>query len=193
LNVGKCRASKGVTDRYERLWRSVGEVADFLCRSRWGFGAGHLAGGGAEALLLPSPGRRVDEFVRHSLPPSDGQRTLERMISEYRFRRCVSYRRPSRMIQASPSSFVRTESLADEPNCVAAASAPGVQSLFGNSRIRGILNAYHHVLTIIGPQQRLRPSGEVTYTSCFQYSLTSYLCTSSTQVVSSPCRGISRL
>jgi hypothetical protein len=32
-----------------------------------------------------------------------------------------------------------------------------------------------------------------TYTSSFQYSLTSYLRTSSTQVVSSPCRGISRL
>jgi hypothetical protein len=41
--------------------------------------------------------------------------------------------------------------LADEPNRVAAASAAAVQSLFGNSRIRGIDNAYHHVLTIIGP------------------------------------------
>jgi hypothetical protein len=102
------------------------------------FGAGHLAGGGAEALLLASPGRRVDEIVRHSLPPSERAAPLERMISEYRFSRCVSYRRPSRMIQAAPSSFVRTESLADEPNCVAAASAAAVQSLFGNSRIRGI-------------------------------------------------------
>jgi hypothetical protein len=68
----------------------------------------------------------------------NGQRTLDRMVSEYRFRRRVSYRRPNRMIPASPSSFVRTESLVDEPNCVAAASAAGVQSLFGNSRIRGI-------------------------------------------------------
>jgi hypothetical protein len=32
-----------------------------------------------------------------------------------------------------------------------------------------------------------------TYTSSFQYSLTSYFRTSSTQVVSRPCRGISRL
>jgi hypothetical protein len=37
------------------------------------------------------------------------------------------------------------------------------------------------------------PTVTFTYTSCFQYSLTSYLRTSSTQVVSSPCRGISRL
>jgi hypothetical protein len=35
-------------------------------------------------------------------------------------------------------------------------------------------------------------TGTFTYTSSFQYSLTSYLRTSSTQVVSSPCRGISR-
>jgi hypothetical protein len=68
---------------------------------------------------------------------ADHLRTLERMISEYRFRRCLSYQRPSRMIQASPSSFVKTESLADEPNCVAAASA-SVQSLSDNTRIRGI-------------------------------------------------------
>jgi hypothetical protein len=34
-------------------------------------------------------------------------------------------------------------------------------------------------------------AGNLTYTSCFQYSLTSYVRTSSTQVVSSPCRGIS--
>jgi len=34
--------------------------------------------------------------------------------------------------------------------------------------------------------------GRATYTSPFQYSLTSYLRTSSTQVVSSPCRGMSR-
>jgi len=60
------------------------------------------------------------------------------MISEYRFRRCVSYQRPSRTIQASPSSLVKTESLADEPNCVAVASATGVHSLFGNTRIREI-------------------------------------------------------
>ena len=37
------------------------------------------------------------------------------------------------------------------------------------------------------------PTVKFTYTSSFQYSLTSYLRTSSTQVVSSPCRGISRL
>src|ERR1700676_2644442 len=37
------------------------------------------------------------------------------------------------------------------------------------------------------------PAGNLTYTSSFQYSLTSYLRTSSTQVVSRPCRGISRL
>src|ERR1700751_3166798 len=35
------------------------------------------------------------------------------------------------------------------------------------------------------------PAGHFTYTNSFQYSLTSYLRTSSTQVVSSPCRGIS--
>ena len=37
------------------------------------------------------------------------------------------------------------------------------------------------------------PTVNFTYTSSFQYSLTSYLLTSSTQVVSTPCRGISRL
>jgi hypothetical protein len=37
------------------------------------------------------------------------------------------------------------------------------------------------------------PTVRFTYTSSLQYSLTSYLRTSSTQVVSSPCRGISRL
>ena len=37
------------------------------------------------------------------------------------------------------------------------------------------------------------PTVKFNYTSSFQYSLTSYLRTSSTQVVSSPCRGISRL
>jgi hypothetical protein len=36
------------------------------------------------------------------------------------------------------------------------------------------------------------PTVRFTYTSSFQYSLTSYLRTSSTQVVPSPCRGISR-
>jgi hypothetical protein len=40
--------------------------------------------------------------------------------------------------------------------------------------------------------RRRAPNSELTYTSSFQYSLTSYLRTSSTQVVSSPCRGISR-
>jgi hypothetical protein len=65
-----------------------------------------------------------------------------------------------------------------------ASRSTGVQSLFGNRRIRGIPNAY---------QQRLRPSGNFTHTRSFQYSLTSYLHTSSTQVVSRPCRGISRL
>jgi hypothetical protein len=37
------------------------------------------------------------------------------------------------------------------------------------------------------------PTVKFTYTSSFQYSLTSYLRTSSTQVVSRPCREISRL
>jgi len=37
------------------------------------------------------------------------------------------------------------------------------------------------------------PTMKVAYTSSFQYSLTSYLRTSSTQVVWSPCRGMSRL
>ena len=37
------------------------------------------------------------------------------------------------------------------------------------------------------------PTVNFSYTSSFQYSLTSYLLTSSTQVVSRPCRGISRL
>jgi hypothetical protein len=32
LNVGNRRASKGVTERYESLWRRVAEAADFLCR-----------------------------------------------------------------------------------------------------------------------------------------------------------------
>jgi hypothetical protein len=36
------------------------------------------------------------------------------------------------------------------------------------------------------------PTVILTHTSSFQYSLTSYLRTSSTQVVSSPCRGMSR-
>jgi hypothetical protein len=36
------------------------------------------------------------------------------------------------------------------------------------------------------------PTVKFSYTSSFQYSLTSYLLTSSTQVVSRPCRGISR-
>jgi hypothetical protein len=40
--------------------------------------------------------------------------------------------------------------------------------------------------------RRRAPNSELTYTNSFQYSLTSYLRTSSTQVVSSPCRGISR-
>jgi hypothetical protein len=78
-------------------------------------------------------------------------------------------------------------------NCVAAASATDVQSLFGNSRIRGVQNAPDHaVLTIIGHHSDSAPAGTFTYTSAFQYSLTSYLRTSSTQVVSIPCRGISR-
>jgi hypothetical protein len=42
-----------------------------------------------------------------------------------------------------------------------------------------------------GRRRQLRPGG-ITYTNSFQYSLTSYLRTSSTQVVSSPCRGLSR-
>jgi hypothetical protein len=37
------------------------------------------------------------------------------------------------------------------------------------------------------------PTMRSTYTRSFQYSLTSYLRTSSTQVVSRPCRGMSRL
>ena len=37
------------------------------------------------------------------------------------------------------------------------------------------------------------PTVNFSYTSSFQYSLTSYLLTSSTQVVSRPSRGISRL
>ena len=47
--------------------------------------------------------------------------------------------------------------------------------------------------SLIAARAAAFPTVKFTYTSSFQYSLTSYLRTSSTQVVSSPCRGISRL
>jgi hypothetical protein len=98
LNVGKCRASKGVAERYEGLWRSPLKPTTYARSQRLEFGspkamsdtpleAGYgvaqrvplrgsvageragrattsryLAGEGAECS---SPGRRVDEFVRH--------------------------------------------------------------------------------------------------------------------------------
>jgi hypothetical protein len=53
------------------------------------------------------------------------------------------------------------------------------------------INRWYSATVAINPRRRA-PSGAITYTSPFQYSLTSYLRTSSTQVVSTSCRGISR-
>jgi hypothetical protein len=49
------------------------------------------------------------------------------------------------------------------------------------------------VQRLIAARAAAFPTVAYSYTSSFQYSLTSYLRTSSTQVVSTPCRGMSRL
>ena len=179
LNVGKRRASKGVTERYESLWRSVGEVADFLCRRtssnpststhvRSILPLGNSAQGTLqeeEALLLPSPGRRVDEFVRHSVHPSE--RAAHPRADDFRIPvqalRVISATKPHDPSQ--PVELRQNRKL------------EGRAELRGGSErgrrpisIRQQPNSWN--IKCLSPrpdyhraQQRIHPSGEVTYTS----------------------------